>query len=218
MASNRQVYRTEQDIAKLMASSGLPSGFTNQFTRDYAAVKGDMGQSDEEIEEIKQAVDLLDGRVSTAESEIGSLNSDVDSLNSSVILINSAITDLDLRIEILESELPELENEFNDHVADTQAHGANGNIVGTDDFCTTVVGGTVLLASALTPNANSTLIITATPTAPSAAYSQAEAITWVAAINELKTDFNALILEFNQLTAKVNDIISTQESANQRAT
>jgi hypothetical protein len=217
-AKSGQYYRTEQEIAKLMRGSGLPMGFTDPFTKDYAAVKSDVAGTDESLEQVISDIDSLDGRVLNAESEISSLNSDVDSLNTSVLNLALQAADFEDRLVIVEDDLTDLTTDFNLHTADESAHGATGDIVGTDDYCTPTVGGTVLLASALSPNANSTLVITTTPTAPGAVYLQAEAVTWVATINELKTDFNALILEFNQLVSKVNSIISTQETAKQRDT
>jgi hypothetical protein len=216
LASGRQYYRTEQEIAKLFKSSGLPMEFTNPFTRDYAAVKGDIAGSDEELQGLINTVSAIEIRVSQAESEISSLNVDVASLNTSVLNLTLQAADFEDRLVIVETDLSSVIADFGMHESAQSAHGATGDIVGTDDYCTLAVGGTVLLAAALTPSPTSTLVVTNTPTAPSGAYVQAEAITWVNTINELKTEFNALILEYNQLVAKVNDIISTQETAKQR--
>lgn len=216
-AKSGQYYRTEQEIAKLMRGSGLPVEFTNPFTRDYAAVKGDIAVNDSNLEQITQDIAALDVRVLITETEISSLNSDVVSLNTSVLNLTLQAADFEDRLVVVEGNLDDLTADFNLHTADDSAHGATGDIVGTDDYCTALVGGTVLLASALAASPASTLSITTTPTAPSAAYVQAEALTWVTTINELKTDFNALITEFNDLVAKVNAIIDTQEVAKQRA-
>lgn len=215
--NSRQYYRTEQEIARLMRGSGLPAEFTNPFTKDYAAVKGDIEVNDANLEQITQDINALDIRVSSTENEISSLNSDVDSLNTSVLNLTLQAADFENRLVVVEGDLNDLTEDFNLHTADESAHGATGDIVGTGDYCTALVGGTVLLASSLAANPASALSITATPTAPSVAYVQAEALTWVATINELKTDFNALITEFNNLVSKVNAIIDTQEAAKQRA-
>ena len=103
------------------------------------------------------------------------------------------------------------------HEAQQSAHGATGDIVGTGDYCTLTTGGTVLMAAFLGPSPTSTLLVTSTPTAPSAAYVQAEAVSWVAVINELKTDFNALVDAHNALVGKLNAVISTQKDAKQRS-
>ena len=55
-ANSRQYYRTEQEIAKLMRGSGLPVEFTSPFTKDYAAVKGDIASSDGELVKINQSI------------------------------------------------------------------------------------------------------------------------------------------------------------------
>lgn len=216
-ANSRQYYRTEQEIARLMRGSGLPVEFTNPFTRDYAAVKGDIASTGGDVEVVQGEVDQLKIRVSVTESEISSLNSDVDSLNTSVFNLTLQVADIDGRLVIVENDLSDLTTDFNIHTADESAHGATGDIVGTGDYCTALLGGTVLLASALAASPASTLVITSTPNAAGVAYLQADAATWVAAINELKADFNLLITEYNLLVAKVNAIIDTQEVAKQRA-
>lgn len=216
-ANSRQYYRTEQEIARLMKGSGLPIEFTNPFTRDYAAVKGDIASTVGDIEVVQEEVEQLEIRVSTAESEISSLNSDVDSLNTSVFNLTLQVADIDDRLIVVEDDLSDLTTDFNIHTADESAHGATGDIVGTGDYCTALVGGTVLLASALAASPASTLVITSTPNAAGVAYLQADAATWVAMLNEIKADFNTHIAEFNSLVAKVNAIIDTQEVAKQRA-
>jgi len=216
-ANSRQYYRTEQEIAKLMKGSGLPIEFTNPFTRDYAAVKGDIAQSGGDIEAVQKEVDQLELRVAVTESDIGSLNSNVDSLNTSVFNLTLQVADIDDRLIVVEDDLGDLTTDFNIHTADQSAHGATGDIVGTDDYCTALVGGTVLLASALAANASSTLSITSIPASAAVAYNQGDATTWVNAINEIKADFNALIVEYNLLVTKVNDIIDTQKVAKQRS-
>jgi hypothetical protein len=54
-----------------------------------------------------------------------------------------------------------------EHIADTDAHGASGDIVGVDDRPTSTVGGSVLLAGAVTD-------ISLTAIVPGVAYSQTE--------------------------------------------
>lgn len=203
MAKNAQIYVTENEIAELLSYTDLPMRFKNQFTKDYAAIKRDITKSGGDIDGLTQDIDALKVRVSVAESNIASLN--------------TAVVSLDTRLGIVEVDLSLLGLEFQDHVDATEAHGATGDIVGTNDYCTALLGGTVLLASALAASPASTLEIISTPNAAGAAYLQADAATWVAAINEIKADFNALITEYNALVAKVNAIIDTQEVAKQRA-
>lgn len=223
-AKSGQYYRTEQEIAKLFQTAGLPMSFTNHFTRDYAAVKGDIAVNDETLTGIIASVDLLDIRVGNTESSISSLNSSVSSLNTTVTNLSLQTADIDARLVIAEGEIGVIEVDllaltvdFNAHESANSAHGASGDIVGVNDFCTLSTGGTVLLASALAASPTSTLAVVATPNAAGISYDQADAATWVSAINELKSDFNALITEYNALVSKVNGIISTQVSSNQRA-
>jgi len=217
-AKSGQYYRTEQEIAKLMRGSGLPIEFINPFTKDYAAVKGDIETGGQNLAEIVADVDAINVRLSSAEGEISGLNSDVLSLNTSVLDLTLRTSDIEGRLTPIETDLSSVIAGLALHESQQSAHGATGDIVGTGDYCTITTGGTVLLAAFLASSPTSSLSITTTPTAPSAAYSQAEALTWVATINELKADFNALITAYNSLVANVNAIISTQKTARQRQT
>lgn len=201
-----------------MRGSGLPTEFINPFVKDYAAVKGDIEASDQSLASIVADVAAIDFRVSSTEAEISGLNSDVLSLNTSVMDLTLRTADIEDRLAPVETDLSSVIADLASHESQQSAHGATGDIVGTDDFCTITTGGTVLLAAFLASSPTSALSITTTPTAPSAAYSQAEALTWVATINELKADFNALITAYNSLVGNVNAIISTQKTARQRQT
>lgn len=216
-AKSGQYYRTEQEIAKLMRGSGLPVEFTNPFTRDYAAVKGDIAVNDQSLAEITAEVGSISSRVDATESEIAGLNSVTASLSTSVVNLTLQASDFADRLTLVETDLSSVIADLASHEAQQSAHGATGDIVGTGDYCTLTTGGTVLMAAFLGPSPTSTLLVTSTPTAPSAAYVQAEAVSWVAVINELKTDFNALVDAHNALVGKLNAVISTQKDAKQRA-
>lgn len=216
-AKSGQYYRTEQEIAKLMRGSGLPVDFTNPFTRDYAAVKGDIAVNDQSLAEITAEVGSISSRVDATESEIAGLNSVTASLSTSVVNLTLQASDFADRLTLVETDLSSVITDLASHEAQQSAHGATGDIVGTGDYCTLTTGGTVLMAAFLGPSPTSTLLVTSTPTAPSAAYVQTEAVSWVAVINELKTDFNALVDAHNALVGKLNAVISTQKDAKQRS-
>ena len=209
MAKNDQYYQTESELAKLFAPTGLPPSFISGFIKDYAAVKRTVDGSDINLEELQQEVDSLDGRVGSAETDLATINSNLLSLNAQVL-------DLDGRVDLIEFDLPIIRNDLDNHIADSSAHGATGDIVGTDDYCTIFVGGTVLQATPLALSTASAISISGTPSVAPATYSQADAATWVAMLNEIKSDFNTHITEFNILLNKVNAIITTQVAAKQR--
>lgn len=210
MAKNAQYYQTESELAKLFAPTGLPPSFISGFIKDYAAVKRTVDGSDASLEELQQEVDSLDGRVESAETDLATINSNISSLNSQIL-------DLDGRLDLIEFDVPIIRDDLDAHIANESAHGATGNIVGTDDYCTASVGGTVLQATSIASSAASILSIANTPSVAPVAYSQADAATWVAMLNEIKSDFNIHITEFNALLDKVNAIINTQVVAKQRS-
>jgi len=94
------------------------------LSRDYAGVKQSVGSTINQTNNNSVSIEQLDGRLTTAEGQIVQIIGRVD----------------------------ELEAGLDTHVADRSAHGATGNIVGTLDFCTTAIGGVVLLGGAV-PNA-----------------------------------------------------------------
>lgn len=82
-------------------------------------------------------------------------------------------------------------NAIADHIAETEAHGATGNIVGSDDRPTTTVGGTVLKHTAIA-DASETLVN------PSPAYVEAEA--------------QAVATQTRNNGQKINEIIAALEA------
>lgn len=210
MPKNNQYYVTESEISRLFSQSGLPSSFTFQFTKDYASVKRIIDSNETDLEQIRSHVDILDQRTSQNETNISTINTQITS-------ITAQITGIETRLGNVEVDLDQLMDDFDDHVNASQAHGSTGDIVGTNDFCSIAVGGTVLQATPLSLSTVSTISVTSTPNAAPAAYSQADAATWVAMLNEIKSDFNSHITEYNILLNKLNAIITTQVSAKQRS-
>lgn len=191
-----QYYVTESELSKLFAQTGLPPNFQYQFTRDYAALKRDLNSNDDTIVE-------LDSRLTAAESDINTLTISFDTLNLTVVGIQSDIESLDTSL--------------NAHVGATSAHGASGNLVGTNNFCTLATGGVVKLAAAITDQPASTVNVTASPNAAGAAYVQADAQTWVIMLNDLKTQLNTLKTDYNSLVTKFNAVLASDRTASQRA-
>lgn len=189
MTKTSQYYVTESEISKLLAQSGLPADFQRFFSRDYASLKADASSTSELV------VDN-DDRLAALEDDLGEVN---DELSLQDVRITSVSNDLDA------------------HEADLSAHGANGNIVGTNDYATTLVGGTVKLAAATANATSSTVSVTLAPNAAGVAYSQTDAATWVALLNQQKTMINQLTSDLNALITLFNSSLATERTALQRA-
>ena len=190
-------YVSETDLAQLLKKSGLPADFQNLFSRDYASVKRSIGGSADDVAS-------LDQRVTDSEADITSLSISFSSLQATVTSLSGS--------------LGSLQTNYNAHASSTSEHGAGGKIVGTNDFATLTVGGTVKLAAALVDQAASTVNVAATPNAAGVGYLQADAATWVTLLNELKSDLNALVVDHNSLRAKLNSMLASERAALQRAT
>jgi len=149
----------------------------------------------------------------TAQQFVDAINKNSDD----IAVINGQITTINGQIVVINGQISTLTTNLNNHVAAQSAHGATGDIVGTDDYCTATVGGTVLLAAA---QANaSTATITppvALGTAP-AAYNQAYAQSQTDAINTLITNVSDLRTALNALVGVVNNMLATERTAKQRA-
>jgi hypothetical protein len=204
MAKLTQYYVTEVEVAKLFAQSGLPADFQRLFARDYVALKADAGTIGDLIEALTVRADQND--------------IDIAAINVQLVIDDGRLDGHDSDIAAINVNLSALTTAFNAHAADNSAHNVTGNIIGTGDYATLVLGGSVKLAAAVVDQAVSTVVVTNTPNAAGLAYLQADAATWVTLLNELKSDLNTLVTDHNQLTAKVNTMLATERTALQRVT
>lgn len=92
-----------------------------------------------------------------------------------------------------------------DHEAETNAHGVTGNNVGTEDYAQELIGGVVLIATALDGLTSSFNPVAVAP----ATYDQAHIQSMVDAINSLGSKQGDIITLLNQ-------VITTQVTAKQR--
>src|SRR5215217_271978 len=205
-SSNTQYYVTESDVSRMMAQSGLPEQFRNIFTRDYVSIKRDIASGGQDLNQLTADVELLKVRVTSVESDILSVNSRLD-------VIDIDIDGIEVRLDLIEIDLPQLRSDFDAHVADRITHGVAGFIIGTDDYCTEILGGSVLRASAVANFPTTGISVVTTPNAAGLAYSQADAATCVATLNELKNDFNDLIVDYNNLIGRFNSSLATERTA-----
>ena len=107
---------------------------------------------------------------------------------------------------------------FDDHNTSNSEHGVTGDNVGTEDFCTSLVGGVVLLMDSVNNAVNSTETITLDDllVAP-AAYDQAYTQLATDLANDTKAKHNQLVLDLNAAIAQVNDLIAKAKAAKQMA-
>lgn len=103
-----------------------------------------------------------------------------------------------------------------DHIADDSAHGVTGENVGTEDFCTDLIGGVVLLADLVADVVDSTVEVTS-PDASAApvAYDQTQIQEIVDLANEMKGDVNQLVDDVNDAIDQFNLLLAAMKTANQ---
>ena len=118
--------------------------------------------------------------------------------------VSSDVSDNTIAIQANTDNIAQVTTDLSDHESASTAHGSTGEIVGTDDYCTEILGGTVNLAALI---ADLTPVSISVASAP-AAYDQAYAQQQTDAINSLATSVNDII-------TKVNAILDGQKTAKQ---
>lgn len=150
--------------------------------------------------------------------EVGDLTVEITTIKGDIITINGQITSLSARVTTTEGNITTLQTNLATHVGAQSAHGATGDIVGTDDYCTATVGGTVLLAAAQANAVASTVAVTSPDAgAAPAAYTQAQMAQVVALVNELKADLTQTVSDLNAAITVINNMLATERTAKQRA-
>lgn len=125
-----------------------------------------------------------------------SQNSDLIALNADAIVIVS--------------------DNLNAHVISNSEHGVTGENVGTEDFCTDLIGGVVLLSALVNEAIDSTAEITIADLLPApAAYDQAYTQLQSDLINDTKAKHNQLLLDLNAAISQFNELIANMKTANQ---
>lgn len=218
MSKQINYFPTESDLAELFAKAGLPTEFSNKFIKDYAAIKRNVDQNAEATDENALSIESLDERVVIVEADIEELTYRLVLAEFEIISIGVRLTSAEGEIDTLRIDLDQLRLEFDTHVAAESAHGATGDIVGTDDYATALVGGTVLLAAAVANAVASTVSVTSPDaTAAPAAYNQAQAQSVVTLANEMKGDINTLVTNLNAVVAQLNALLTSERAAKQLA-
>lgn len=210
-------YISETDIAQLIGLGNFPPQFSNLFTRDYAALKRDVGSTEERLTSAETRLDGIDDEIAIIIVRLDDHDSYLASLDGRLDVAEATLLDHELRLDTAETNITTLQDDLTDHIADRTTHGATGNIVGTGDYCTAVIGGTVLLASAVANAVPVSVSISSTPNAAGVAYLQADAATWVTMLNEIKTDFNTFVTETNAAITQLNALLAAERAAKQLA-
>lgn len=217
VAKASQYYVSDTDIAQLMNISGLPDQFKRLFVRDYSALKRDVGGD-------KDAITALEGRATDAEERLDGIDEHIDIIDAKIVAIDLRVTtaegdilDLVLRVTQNESDISDNRADFDAHVIDTTTHGTTGSIVGTGNYASGAIGGTVLLAAAVADAVASAANAALNPNAAGVAYLQADAATWVAMLNEHKTQINLLKTDLNLAITQLNALLASERTAKQLA-
>ncbi len=105
---------------------------------------------------------------------------------------------------------------FDIHNNSSSQHGVTGDNVGTEDFCTELIGGVVLLMALVNDAVDSTQEITIIDllVAP-ATYDQAYTQLSTDLANDTKAKHNQLVLDLNAAIAQINDLIAKAKTAKQ---
>lgn len=147
-----------------------------------------------------------------------SLKSDATSSSDQIGVIFERLDANDANINSNTTRITVIEGGLSDHIDDNSAHGASGSVIGAEDYAQASVGGTVYLASAVANSPASAVSAVLNPNTAPAVYSQADAATWVAMLNEHKATINQLTADLNSLIVLFNASLSSERSAKQRAT
>ena len=181
------------------------------FIRDYAAAKRNINIA-------SQATDGNTQDVSALEQALSSLTLQFIAVRNQVIALDGEVDSIQITITALDGRVVTVETGLANHIAAESAHGANGDIVGTDDYAQAGVGGVVLLANPVANAVASTVSVTSPDAAAApATYNQAQAQSVVALVNEMKGDVNTLVANLNAAITQLNALLSAERSAKQMA-
>ena len=129
-----------------------------------------------------------------------------------LVLINQNIIDIDLNRIDIDLNTANLAA----HIADDSAHGVTGVVVGTEDYCTDLIGGVVLLMDIVADAVDSTAEVTIADllSAP-VGYDQAYTDLQSDLINDLKAKHNTMLTDLNDAIAQLNELIANSKAAKQ---
>lgn len=192
-------YPTEAEIMRMLSQNS----WRMMFARDYSAIKGNISAAVTATEGNTESIESLDARLDTVELQIVGIIGRLDTAES--------------EIDTLQLDVAQVADDLADHVAAQSAHGASGDIVGTNDYATASVGGTVLLGAAVADASPSAVTPPAPVAAAGAAYSQVYAQSQTDAINALSTAVSTLVTDLNAAITQLNALLASERAAKQIA-
>lgn len=192
-------YPTEAEVMRMLSQNS----WRMMFARDYAAIKGN----------ISAAVSATEGNTETIES----LDARLDIVQGQITVIIGRLDTVEAEIDTLQLDVAQVADDLSDHVTAQSAHGANGDIVGTNDYATASVGGTVLRGAAVANAIPSTVTPPTALAAAPVAYTQVYAQLQTQAINDLSTAVSTLVTDLNATVTKLNALLASQRAAKQIA-
>lgn len=210
-------YISETDIAQLVNLGNFPPQFTQLFTRDYASLKRDVGSTEDRLESAETRLNGIDDEIQIIIVRLDDHDAYLADLDVRLDLAEATLLDHEIRIDTAETDITTQRTDFDAHIIDQTTHGATGNIVGTDDYCTGAIGGTVLLATAVADAVSSAANAVLNPNAAGVVYLQADAATWVAMLAEHKIQINLLKTDLNLAIVQLNALLESERTAKQLA-
>lgn len=116
-------------------------------------------------------------------------------------LNQNQVLDLETDLSTVTTTVTTVSDTSDTHIAATNAHGANGNIIGAGDVATLTAAGVVKMGAAVTNATTSTVSVDSAD-----ASDLATAITLV---NETKADVNTLVTNLNSAITQLNALLAS---------
>ncbi|HHZ69832.1 MAG TPA: hypothetical protein EYN54_06040 [Methylococcaceae bacterium] len=129
-----------------------------------------------------------------------------------------SIDSLEIRIITNEENIQINADNFEAHDTSNTEHGVAGVNVGTENFCTDVIGGVVLLMESVNDAIASTqeIVLVDIAAAP-ALYDQTYTQLMADMANDTKAKHNQLLIDLNAAITQINDMITKAKTAKQMA-
>lgn len=132
------------------------------------------------------------------------------------IFTSDEIDGLELRVIVNDENIQINADNFEAHDTSDSEHGVTGVNVGTEDFCTELLGGVVLLSELVADVTPSTQDISLVDIlAAPATYDQIYTQLMVDMANDTKAKHNQLVIDVNAAITQINDIIAKAKTAKQ---
>lgn len=137
-------------------------------------------------------------------------------VNSTLEQTIEAVNQNTIAIDTNETNIVSNTTAIEDHVALTEAHGSNGDVVGKDDLATETLVGLVKQMALVSDAVASTVSVdSADIAAAPATYDQTYTDTVKTLSNEMKADINQLVTDVNNAITQINAILANSKTSGQ---